>query len=381
MCKTIMLFILMGLISCQSEQDNIKRPEVSKKEEQNQIITPLKYAAGFELSTQNNIQKLTIKNPFENYKIEQTYVLLKEDQLYKAENNEVILNVPIKKIIPFSTSYLSMIDTLGKLNSIVAVENKNYIYNPFLVDKINTKKVKTIGNINQLNIESVILSLPDLLVTIGAPGETSKQIQKIESAGIPFINNYDWQEAHPLGKAEWIKFFGALYNKNQEANAIFNSIESNYNQLKNKTKQNHPDVLFSSLYNGVWYIPGGKSYNSQFLKDASGTYPWKSDTTNGSLPLSFETVVNRQSNPDIWLSPNFNSINEIINSDDRYISFIKATEGRVFNQNKRMNKLGGNDYWEKGSLRPDLILKDYIELFKLDACNEDSLFFFSKLQP
>ena len=379
MNKIIVLLLLPLLYACQPQPEeatsSLNTP-VKKAD-----TTLLKYSKCFELIKENDIKKLIIRDPFLNYSVQQTVVLVKEGQQYTPLADELIISIPIQTIIPFSTSYLSMLDTLGVLNSIIAVENKNYIYNPSLLARITDEKVKITGNIEQLNIEAILLANPSVLVTIGSPGETPKQLQKLKKAGIPAINNYDWKENHPLGKAEWIKFFGALYDKDEEANRIFDYIEANYNQLKNKPKTTTPNVLFSSLYNGIWYVPGGNSYGSQFLKDAGGTYPWISDTTTGSIILSFETIANKQANPDIWLSPNYSSINDMINDDSRYAPFFKAVKNRVYIQDKRTTPMGGNDYWEKGALRADLVLKDYIELFKLDSCNDESLYFFKTIKP
>lgn len=369
------------MISCKSKTTTNEQ-ENSVKESKSVIIeSKINYSKGFKITTENDIKKLIILNPFTNYEIQQTLVLLKPNQKYTPEKGEVIIKSPVKTIIPFSSSYISMIDTLGALNSIVAIENENYIYNKELLNKIKSEEVKAIGNINQIDLETIITLKPELLITIGISGEQSKQIQKLIRAGIPYINNYDWKENHPLGKAEWIKFFGVLFDKEIEANQIFESIEKNYIKLKNLPKVQSPSVLFSSLYNGTWYIPGGNSYASQFIKDAGATYPWINDTTTGSLPLSFETVANKQIAPDIWLNPNYNYLKDMTNDDNRYFSFLKKVKNNVFSQTKRVNPNGGNDYWERGTLRPDLVLKDYIELLKLDSCNEDSLYFFKKIHP
>lgn len=381
MNKLIVVLLLPLLFSCETQPEENLPIEKVVSINSEIIKSKLKYSKCFEIVKQNDIKKMIIHNPFLAYEIEQTIVLLTEGQVYQTLENETVIQVPLKTVIPFSTSYLSMIDTLGELNSIIAVENENYVYNPDLLKRIAAQEVKSTGSIDQLNIESIIMSAPDLLITIGNSGETSKQIQKLKSAGILFVNNYDWQETHPLGKAEWIKFFGALYDKEELANEIFDFIEVNYNQLKSKSKENSPNVLFSSLYNGVWYIPGGNSYGSQFLKDAGGVYPWMGDSTVGSLPLSFETIANKISNPDIWLSPNYSKLEDMINDDSRYAPFMHAVNDRIYKQNKRSTPFGGNDYWEKGALRADLVLKDYIELFRLEDCNEDKLFFFNKLKP
>lgn len=376
----LILLTILALFSCQSDQSD-KIAEVSKQEPEN-AVQEIKnsYSKGFKIVKENNVKKLIIFNPFEDYNIQQTFVLLKKNQSYTAKKGETIINIPIQSVIPFSSSYISMIDTLGNLNSIVAIENKDYVYNKKVLNKVHSKLVKTVGNTSQLDLETIITLKPDVMITIGNPGEEPKQIQKLTKIGIPQIINYDWKENHPLGKAEWIKFFGALYNKETEANAIFETIESNYNQLKHQHKANKPDVLFSSPYNGTWYIPGGNSYASMFVKDAGGTYPWINDNSTGSLPLSFETIASKQSTPDIWLNPNYNYLKDMTNDDNRYFLFLKAVKGNVYHQNKRITPNGGNDYWERGTLRPDLILKDYIELFKMENCNEDSLFFFKKIQ-
>lgn len=372
---TVVIFLFLA---CEVEQkQEEKQKEISKKVEK----TSIQYATCFDIIEAPGVKKLIIRNPFEGFSTQQTFVFLKKGIAYSAKENETIINVPIQKIIPFSTSYLSMIDTLGELNSIVSVETKNYIYNPDLLQKIEAENIKEIGSFRDLNIEKIILQAPDLIMSVGTSGEPAKQVEKLRKIGIPNLNNYDWKETHPLGKAEWIKVFGLLYDKEEEANKIFDFIEQHYNQLKNEATATKSNVLFSTMYSGTWYIPGGKSYVAQLVRDAKGSYPWSRDESTGSLPLSFETVANKQSNPTIWLNTNFNTITELIENDKRYSTFVKAVKNRIFNNTKRTTVLGGNDYREKGALRADLVLKDYIYLFSSDTINEDSLYFFTKIKP
>lgn len=373
MIRLINSFIIILVIaSCNSINDYTYSKENS--------ISDVKYSKCFDIILDDNIKKLIIYNPFFNYKKEQTIVLLNKNQNYKKKPGEIVLETPIKSIIPFSVSYLNMIDTLGFINSIIGVENKKYIYNKKVLNRIEQEKIKQIGGINQLNLEYILSNKPDILITIGNKGGVPKQLEKLKKANITYINNYDWQETHPLGKAEWIKFFGVLYNKEDLADEIFEKIEQNYLKLKKQIQEtNKVNVLFSSIYNGTWYIPGGNSYNSKLVKDAGGTYPWSNNNSTGSLPLSIETIVAKQIKLDIWINPNYSSIKDMITDDERYLTFLDSVKKRVYVQNKRITTYGGNDYWESGSLRPDIVLKDYIEMFKLDDCNEDSLFFFNKL--
>ncbi len=70
-----------------------------------------------------------------------------------------------------------------------------------------------------------------------------KPLRPSKERNIPVIYNGDWVESSALAKAEWIKFFGVLFNKEREADSIFNTIEKNYSEAKKiaqKAKTNLP---------------------------------------------------------------------------------------------------------------------------------------------
>ena len=55
----------------------------------------------------------------------------------------------------------------------------------------------------------------------------------------------------------------------------------------------------------VWYLPHGSSHEAQFLKDANVNYLWSDTSGNGSLALSFEAVLEKARDADLWLSPSY----------------------------------------------------------------------------
>ena len=55
------------------------------------------------------------------------------------------------------------------------------------------------------------------------------------------------------------------------------------------------------MYQGVWYLPGGASYQAKIIEDAGGKYIWADDKSAGSLNLSYEEVLAKAHNADIWL--------------------------------------------------------------------------------
>jgi hypothetical protein len=62
-------------------------------------------------------------------------------------------------------------------------------------------------------------------------------------------------EQTPLGKAEWIKLYGALFEKEKEAKLLFDGIVKNYNDAKQVASQNQQQPFCMALcikISGMW---------------------------------------------------------------------------------------------------------------------------------
>jgi iron complex transport system substrate-binding protein len=65
--------------------------------------------------------------------------------------------------------------------------------------------------------------------------------------------------------------------------------------------------------------------------------------------------------------------------DARYGEFKAVIEGKVYNNNARMNPNGGTDYYEGGVAHPDVVLRDLINIFHPGLLPEPQLFYYSKV--
>ncbi|GLI35088.1 hypothetical protein DAMNIGENAA_25210 [Desulforhabdus amnigena] len=112
-------------------------------------------------------------------------------------------------------------------------------------------------------------------------------------------------------------------------------------------------------------------YNARFLEDAGAHYLWRDDKTPGSIPLAIETVVERARAAEFWVDTGMcRSLAELREIDDRYERFSSFCSGKVFNNDARVNAEGGNDFWETGITRPDLVLADLISIFHPELVTE-----------
>lgn len=319
-----------------------------------------KYAQGFAMEQVDDVMRIEVYNPWSDYAVLARYAFVK-DAKYEPTHNEVVVKVPIEKGAFLSSTYLGMIAMLDSRDLVTGCINANWIYDSALYSKYKNGEIINIGNDIQVTAEKVIATKPDAVMKYIYQGEDPAD-NMIKEFGIPIVYNIEFMETSPLGRAEWIKLVGALVDKSILADSVFTEIEHKYNELKHLAQkaEHRPSVLDGSSFKGTWYAAGGNSYVATLLKDANAEYYWEKDTTRGSLPLSFEVVLQNQGTADYWLNSNAGALNEIIAVESRCELFNAFRNKNVYHFNKRLNPEGGFDYYETGVIRPDLILHDLL---------------------
>ena len=359
---------LIILFSCQ-----IEKIKSDNKSEEN---TKINFAKGFQIEDQNEIQKIIIKSPYQNSEEVFEYLLSRNKNLKKE------LRIPISRIVVTSTTHIPMIELLNEENSIVGFPNASYISSQKTRQRVEQGFIKEIGKENLLNTEVLLNLQPDLVLGYSV-STADKSLEIIKKSGIPVIYNGDWLEETPLGRAEWIRFFGVLYDKQKMADSIFKTIETAYLEVKQlalKTSEK-PTILSGAVMSkDIWNLPGGESFVAQFLADANLDYLWKNSKGKGSLSLSFESVFERAKEADFWIAPgHFSSKTEMLEHNKLYAEFKAFKKDNIYTSTLKKGKTGGVIYYELAPTRPDLVLKDLIKIAHPELLPNYELTFFEKM--
>ncbi len=317
-----------------------------------------------------------ILDPWNRGKTLASYNLL--NQTTESDNSAVL--TPIKRAAVGSCTQVAFIDNLGLAESIKGVCSSNLIYCPTIRQNVADGTCNDLGDSFSIDYERTLLINPDV-VFVTAYNQTDQHTLRLMESGLSVVGTVEWIEPYVLGRAEWIKFFAAFYNKEACADSVFNSVESEYMRLKDLALQatDKPSVLPGLTFKGTWYMPAGNSFMSQLFTDAGGDYKFAADSTSGSLPLGFEYVVKNFSDCDVWVGLDIDSYAELLERDTR-LSVFKAFKSRnAWNQNKRRTPTGGNDFWENGVVHPNMLLQDLITIFHPTLLPSDSTTFLSPL--
>ena len=284
-----------------------------------------------------------------------------------AADFDAIIKVPIKSLVVTSTTHIPSLESLGGEQKLVGFPQTDYISSVKTRALIAAGQVKELGGTQDLNLELLVAAAPDVVVGFGVDGD-NKTLDRIQEAGIPVVYNGDWVEQDPLGKAEWIKFFGALLDKNDQATSVFNEIATEYERVKAlaQNQKQAPSVLSGAMYKDVWYLPNGKSWAAQFLKDAKGSYRYAEADGKGSLSLSIESVLDQAQDSEFWIGPGqFTSLDQMAEANAVYKEFDAYKSGNVYSFTSNKGPTGGVIYYELAPNRPDLVLKDLIRILHL----------------
>ena len=276
--KNFLLFLLVLFFSScsQPKTEEIKLEEI-----------PLKYASHLKIFKGEDFYAVKIRNPWDTSKTLHSYIITD-----KKANNDLerfkgftVIKTPVENALIFTSLHASLVKNLGCKNSVSSLCDVQYILDEELKNDVKSGKIKDLGSSMTPDVEKIILQSPEIIML--SPYQSSGDFGALGKTKIPLVECADYMENSPLAQAEWIKFYGLIFNKLNTADSIFSAVEKNYLQLKELSKSltNKPKLLPNSLIGGVWYIPATKSTAAQFYCDAGFDYPFNYLDNFGTVPL------------------------------------------------------------------------------------------------
>lgn len=372
------ILIVFVFFSCKNDKTSVSETTLTEEKPIN-----INYAQGFSIVDYGDYKLLEVMNPWPDANKTFRYALVKDESKFTShEHFDAVIQIPVKNLIVTSTTHIPSLDMLDESDKLIGFPNLDYISSENTRNRIAQGKVTEIGNNESINTENVIDLQPDVMIGFAVTGN-NKTYETLQRAGIPIVFNGDWTENHPLGKAEWIKFFGAFFNKMDEATLRFKEIEKEYNTVKKhaQTAANTPTVLSGALWKDIWYLPEGKSWGAQFIADANGTYLWAESEGTGSIGLNVETVIEKAQHADLWIGPGqFTAYKQLADAHKAYTQLDAYKQKKVFSFSSLKGETGGVVYYELAPNRPDLVLKDLVKIMHPELMPEHEFYFFRALE-
>ena len=346
------------------------------------VKNSVSHASGLSIFKYDGYSIVKISDPWPDAATDYTYILKQKNAVIPDSlKNVEYITVPIRNIIVTSTTHIPSLEMLGVANTLTGFPNLNYISSEKVRSRIDAGKIRELGNNQSLNTEVIIDLQPDVIIGYGIDNN-NPMLDNLKKSGLKIVINGDWNEQTPLGKAEWIKLYGALYGLEEKADQLFSAIEKEYQTTLALAKKavGRPTAMAGAIFESKWYLPQGNSWGALFIKDAGGNYLWADSKGTGSLSLPFESVLEKARDADVWIGPGqFASLKQMTDDNPHYNQFKSFKLGNVYSFSTKKGKTGGVIYYELAPNRPDLVIKDVLKILHPELLPNYKPYFFEKL--
>ncbi len=377
-----LLFILLTLIPISAQDTNVCVTDYDSDVDYFPDKLTIDHALGFTVEYFNHYKVINVLNPWFGATEDDTfqYVLfLCGTPTPDGFDDAQIIEVPIEDSIVMSTTILPHFVELDLLDNLVGVDTTAFTTSPDVLALAEDGELIEVGGGATLNIELILDTNPDLVMTFGSGSPEFDAHPVLLDAGIPVAINADYVESSPLGRAEWIKFTALFYNAEAEVNAFFGDIESAYVTAQSLAQDISADTAtflwnsFSS-FTDSWTIPGAETYSGQLINDAGGTIALAELAPNISAFADFETVYESTLESDVWMVNAFGvfTLDDLLAQDERYADFSALANGTVYNTTA--------DFYESGVTNPHLVLLDIIAMLYPKVLPDHELVYFFVLE-
>lgn len=379
----ISFFALVGLILLLSGCLGGGRPASTDLRTERNVFTPkMKYARYLHLiDHEGGWTEAEIIDPWDTTRLLQRLILVPENVEVSKDSipmGSEILKIPLTHSLVQPTVHIGLLEEMGASEAIAGVSDASFVKSPATRKGLEKGTIVDCGSWLSPNLERIIRLAPDAILSSPYPNSSSADFAN--KVGIPIIYLADYMEPSPLGRAEWMKFYGILYGKEEVADSIFSQVESKYVSLSKSGKKasTGKKIIFDVPQSGIWYMPVGGSANDFLIKDAGGINPFSEMDGNQFVALSTEEVLHTAHDADIWLlrlNSNVPITLEQLKKDYPFAKGFKAfKEGNVWAVNT--NEVS---FYEETPFHPEYQLEDIVKIIKGEE-STDSLRYFKKVR-
>lgn len=204
-----------------------------------------------------------------------------------------LLYSPLENIYIAATSAMCLFDELDSLDSIGLSGTKpDGWYNENARLAMEQGKIQYAGKYSEPDYELILSEGCELSIQSMMIGHAPEVKEKLEELGIPVLVDRSSLEMHPLGRTEWIKFYGALLYEDDRANELFDRQTAYLKSLEDSEPTGKTVAFFHISTSGYAVARKSGDYVSKMIELAGGEYIFKDlgdpDTATSTVTLEME---------------------------------------------------------------------------------------------
>ena len=203
----------------------------------------------------------------------------------------IVLQEPVKNLYLVASSVMDMFAQLDSMDAIsmCGLKEEDW-YIPAAKQAMKDGTLLYAGKYSQPDYELLLSQNCSMAIENSMIYHTPEVMEKLDEFGIPTLVEYSSYEEHPLGRVEWVRFFGALLNQEEKADQLFEKQKEALKRVEAEESTGKTVAFFYITSNGLVQVRQSTDYIPKMIELAGGKYVFE----NLGDPDSRRSTVNLQ---------------------------------------------------------------------------------------
>lgn len=203
----------------------------------------------------------------------------------------IVLQEPVKNLYLVASSVMDMFAQLDRMDAIsmCGLKEEDW-YIPAAKQAMKDGTLLYAGKYSQPDYELLLSQNCSMAIENSMIYHTPEVMEKLEEFGIPTLVEYSSYEEHPLGRVEWVRFFGALLDQEEKADQLFEKQKEALKRVEAEESTGKTVAFFYITSNGLVQVRQSTDYIPKMIELAGGKYVFE----NLGDPDSRRSTVNLQ---------------------------------------------------------------------------------------
>ena len=296
----------------------------------------LSYATGFQIHRYGEIDHISIENSGE-------YVVVPEGKEAPAGLPEgtVVMKKPFDCTYLVSTSAMDLLNACGALDRVkLSGSKESDWYIPEAKEAMKAGTLVYAGKYRAPDYELLLESGCDLAIENTMIYHEPAVRSKLTELGIPVLVETSSYEKHPLGRLEWIKLYGVLFDKEQEAETFFREQVKRVEPLLQEKKDTGKKVAFFHVTaGGLINVRKSGDYITRMIELSGGHYvpnnTGEGENALSTMNMQMEDFYREASDADViiinsTIGGEVASVDELMEKNELFRDFKAGKTGKVY---------------------------------------------------
>jgi len=222
-------------------------------------------------------------------------------------SSAVLVETPITSALYTSTTYVGFLglledDSLYDSVTAVCIPEEDWT-TPQILARFKNGTTRYINHGQSVvgDIEEIVKTRPGFVFTAGNDDPDMQLRGLLDAVNIKHATLLEWMEEGDAAYLEWLKFFAAFFNLDEEADRIFQSKLARMDELYEKAANvsERPTVAYGLVWGGMVYTQPGNSILARQIERAGGIYALKALEGSGSITITMEEFLKKCRDSDI----------------------------------------------------------------------------------